>query len=170
MQGLARDVAEVAELREDMTQVEAAAIMARACATQAEGTTREKAALLATIHGEAAEATQRVSTLGDELVIVHRARDVAEEKVSTLTVKAATIDRRPEVAKEQCEGLVHQLILLRIRGSELCITITGAPLLTPLHEGMRFAVAWHNKETTRLAAIRILSILSAGLCRGDASG
>jgi hypothetical protein len=39
MQGLARDVAEVAELREDMTRVQAAAVMARACATQAEGTT-----------------------------------------------------------------------------------------------------------------------------------
>jgi hypothetical protein len=37
--------------------------------------------------------------------------------------------------------LVNELTLLSLRGSELCITITGAPSLVPLHEGMRFAVA-----------------------------
>jgi hypothetical protein len=43
--------------------VQAAAVMVRAHAAQAEGMAREKATLLATTHDEAAGATQRVSIL-----------------------------------------------------------------------------------------------------------
>jgi hypothetical protein len=100
VQCLARDTAEVAELREEVTQAHAAAIMVRACAAQAEGIVREKAVLLVTIHGEAAEATQRVSTLGDELVTVRWAQDAAEEKVSSLAAEVDVADRRREAVKE----------------------------------------------------------------------
>jgi hypothetical protein len=64
--------------------------MVRAHATQAHGMAREKTALLATANGEAVEATQRVSILGDELVATYQAQDAAEEKVSSLATKAAT--------------------------------------------------------------------------------
>jgi hypothetical protein len=50
-------------------------------------------------------------------------------------------DRRQGAAEEHCEHLVYKLTLLSIRGSELCIIITGAPALTPLHKGMCFAEA-----------------------------
>jgi hypothetical protein len=63
--------------------------------------TREKAVLLATVNGEVVEVTGRVSTLGDELVTVHRARDVAEEKVLSLAAKTAMTDRQWEAAEEQ---------------------------------------------------------------------
>jgi hypothetical protein len=45
--------------------------MVRAHAVQAHGMAREKTALLATTNGEAVEATQRVSILGDELVATY---------------------------------------------------------------------------------------------------
>jgi hypothetical protein len=57
MQCIAWEAAEMAELREEVTQAQAAVVMARAHAAQAEGTTREKDVLLATIHGEAAKVT-----------------------------------------------------------------------------------------------------------------
>jgi DNA/RNA endonuclease YhcR with UshA esterase domain len=63
--------------------------------------TREKAVLLATVNGEVVEVTGRVSTLGDELVTVRRARDVAEEKVLSLAAETAMTDRQWEAAEEQ---------------------------------------------------------------------
>jgi hypothetical protein len=58
-----------------------------------------------------------------------------------------------EATDEQYKRLVHELTLLSIRGSELCITITGAPPLTPLHEGMRFVVAQHTEVATLLSTL-----------------
>jgi hypothetical protein len=63
MQRLARDMAEVVKPQEEANRVQAAAVMVRAHAAQAEGMAREKATLLAKTHDEAAGATQRVSIL-----------------------------------------------------------------------------------------------------------
>jgi hypothetical protein len=35
----------------------------------------------------------------------------------------------------------------------MCITITGAPPLAPLHVGMRFTMAQHSKVATRLSVL-----------------
>jgi hypothetical protein len=78
---------------------------------------------------------------------------VAEEKILGLKFEVATANQWRKSIKEWCERLVHMLTLLSIRGSELCITITGAPPLTPLHEGMRLTVAQHAEMATRLFAL-----------------
>jgi hypothetical protein len=93
MQCLAQDMAELAELQEEVTQAQAANVMVRAHAAQVEGTAQEKVALLAIIDGEVAEVTQRVSALGDELVTVRWAWDVAVEKVLSRAAEAVTADR-----------------------------------------------------------------------------
>jgi transcriptional regulator of nitric oxide reductase len=115
--------------------------MARARAAQTEGMAWEKATLLATAHDEVAGATQRVSVLGDQLVTARQAMDVAEAMILILTSEVATANQQQEVTQKQCERLVHKLTLLSIRDSKLCITITGAPLLTPLNERMRLTMA-----------------------------
>jgi hypothetical protein len=84
------------ELWEEVTRVQAAAVMVRVRAAQAEGMVREKIALLATTHGEAVEVTQRVSILRDDLVVVGRAQDAAKEKALSLAAKAAMTDQRRE--------------------------------------------------------------------------
>jgi hypothetical protein len=127
--------------------------MARARAAHAKGMAREKAALLATAHDEAAGATQRVSILGDEPATARQAKDAAKEMILSLAAEVAMANRRREPAKKKCKHLVHELTLLRIRESEMCITIIGAPLLTPLHEGMCFAVAQHTEVATRLSTL-----------------
>jgi hypothetical protein len=127
--------------------------MARARAAQAEGMAWEKATLLATAHDEAAGAMRRFFILGDQLVTARQAMDVAEEMILILTSEVATASQRQEVTQEQCERLVHELTLLSIRDSKLCITIIGAPLLTPLHERMRLTVAQHAKMATRLSML-----------------
>jgi hypothetical protein len=86
MQHLARDTTEMAELQEEVTGAQAAAIMVRACATQVERIVREKTVVLVTAHGEAIEVTQTVSILGDELVVVCRVGDIAKEKTLRLAV------------------------------------------------------------------------------------
>jgi hypothetical protein len=93
MQCLTQDMAELAELQEEVTQAQAANVMVRAHAAQVEGTAQEKVALLAIIDGEVAEVTQRVSALGDELVTVRWAWDVAAEKVLSQAAEAVTADR-----------------------------------------------------------------------------
>jgi dihydroxyacetone kinase-like predicted kinase len=131
MQRLSQDATEMAELHEELTQAQAATIMARVRATHAERTTWEKNALLATAHGEVVEAAQRVFALGDELVAACRAWEAIEDKILSLVAKMVTADQQQEATEEQCECLLHELTLLSLRGSELCITITGAPLLAP---------------------------------------
>jgi hypothetical protein len=84
----------VVELQEEVTQAEAATIMAAARAAQ--GNT----VLLATTHGEAMEVTHRVSISGEELVSMCRARGATEEKILSLTAKAAMADQRREASKE----------------------------------------------------------------------
>jgi hypothetical protein len=74
--------------------------MARACAAHAKGMAREKAALLATVHDEAAGATQRVSILGDEPATARRAKDAAEEMILSLAAEVAMANRRREPAKK----------------------------------------------------------------------
>jgi hypothetical protein len=88
MQRIAQDAAEVAKLQE-VTQVQAVAIMARSRATEAEGMAWEKAALLATSHDEVARVTQWVSILGSQLAIVRQAKDAVEEKILSLTSEVA---------------------------------------------------------------------------------
>jgi hypothetical protein len=43
----------------------------------------------------------------------------------------------------------------------LCITIIGAPPLTPLRKGMRFATAQHTEVATRLSVLRAVVSLVA---------
>jgi hypothetical protein len=117
--------------------------------------------LLATTHDEATRATERVSILGDQFVTMCQAKDAVEEKILSLVSEVALANQRQEVAEEQCERLVHELTLLSIRGSELCITITGAPPLTPLHKGMHFAAAQHTEVATRLSALWAVVSLAA---------
>jgi hypothetical protein len=78
------------------------------------------------------------TTAKGELTATHRARDVAEDKFLSLL---ATAEQRRVAEYEQCERLVHELTLLSLRGSELCMTISGVPTHAPLYEGMRFVVA-----------------------------
>jgi hypothetical protein len=54
-----------------------------------------------------------------------------------------------------------ELTLLSLRGSKLCITITGTLLLAPLHEGMRFKVAQHTEVPARLSALWVAVSLVA---------
>jgi hypothetical protein len=117
--------------------------------------------LLATTHDEATRATERVSILGDQFVTTRQAKDAVEEKILSLVSEVALANQRQEVAEEQCECLVHELTLLSIRGSELCITITGAPPLTPLHKGMHFAAAQHTEVATWLSALWAVVSLAA---------
>jgi hypothetical protein len=153
VQQLAWDTTEVMELWEEVTRVQAAAVMVRVRAAQAEGMVWEKIALLATTHGEAVEVTQRVSILRDDLVVVGRAQDAAKEKALSLAAKAAMTDQRREATEEQSERLVHELTLLSLRGSKMCITITGTPPMAHLHEGMRFAAAQHTEIATQLSTL-----------------
>jgi hypothetical protein len=57
VQCLAQDMAEMAELQEEVTQAQAAALLAGARAAHAKGVAREKTMLLVTTRGEAAEVT-----------------------------------------------------------------------------------------------------------------
>jgi hypothetical protein len=43
----------------------------------------------------------------------------------------------------------------------LCITITSAPPLAPLHKGMRFAATQHTEVATRLSMLRAAVSLAA---------
>jgi hypothetical protein len=117
----------VAELREEVTQVRVAAVMAGARTARAEKMAQERGVLLATAHGEVDTVAQRVSALEGELVAVHQARDAAEAKLPSLAAKVVAVDQRWVAVEEQCEHLVHELTLLNLRGFELCMTITGAP-------------------------------------------
>jgi hypothetical protein len=78
-----------------------------------------------------------------------------------VTSEVATANQRQEATKEQCKRLVHGLTHLSIRGSKLCITITGGLPLTPLHEGMRLVVAQHAEIATRLFALWAMVSLAA---------
>jgi hypothetical protein len=91
-------------------------------------------------------------TLEGELVAARRARDTTKEKLPSLATKAAAIDQQWVAVEEQCEHLVHELTLLNLRGSELCMTITGAPPQTPIYKGLRFVVAHDTMVVMRLSA------------------
>jgi hypothetical protein len=80
--------------------VQVAAVMASAHATEAEGMAEEKTALLVIANGEVAEATQRVSILGEELGAACQAWDVAEEKVLSLVAKVDIADQGREATEE----------------------------------------------------------------------
>jgi hypothetical protein len=45
--------------------------------------------------------------------------------------------------------LVHELTLLNLRGSKLCMTITSTLSQAPLHEGMWFVAAHHTEVVMR---------------------
>jgi hypothetical protein len=112
------------------------------------------AVLLATAHKEADEAARRVFALEGELGAACRAHGAAEEKLPILAAQVAAADRRWVGVEEQWECLDHELTLLILHGSELCMTITGAPPQTPLtHDVMRFAAAHHTEV---YAAVRTL--------------
>jgi hypothetical protein len=49
--------------------------------------------------------------------------------------------------------MVHELTLLSLRCSELCMTITSVPLQAPLFEEMWFAVACHTKVAMQLSTL-----------------
>jgi hypothetical protein len=50
---------------------------------------QERVIMLATIHGEASEVAQRVSSLDGELVATRRAWDVTEHKILSLAARTA---------------------------------------------------------------------------------
>jgi hypothetical protein len=90
-------------------------------------------------------------TLEGKLVAARRARYTAEEKLPSLATKAAAIDQQRVAVEEQCEHLVHELTLLNLRGSKLCMTINGAPPQTPIYMGLRFVAAHETKVVMRLS-------------------
>jgi hypothetical protein len=151
----------VVELQEEVTQARVAIIMVETRAARAERMAQERAVLLATSCSEADEAAQRVSTLEGKLVAAHRAREMTKEKFLSLSAKPVKDERRWVAIEEQCECLVHELTLLSLRGSELCMTITGAPSQAPLYEGMWFAAARHTEVAMRLSALSEAVSLSA---------
>jgi uncharacterized protein (DUF3084 family) len=126
-------------------RAQADAITVRACAARVEDTVWEKATFLEATRSKEAETNQRASTLWGELVAARRERDVAEEKVSCLATEAAMANQQWEATKEQCGHLAQELTFLSIRGSELCITMTGSPPQGPLPGGMIFVVLQHTK-------------------------
>jgi hypothetical protein len=77
----------------------------------------------------------------------------AEEKFSTLSAKAAAAERQWVAVEEQFKRLVHELTLLSLRGSVLCMTIIGALPQAPLYKGMRFVVDRHTKVAMRLSTL-----------------
>jgi hypothetical protein len=89
----------------------------------------------------------------DKLVIVRRAKDAVEERILSLEAEVSMAHLQRGATVEQCERMVHGLTLLNIRHSEFYITITVAPPLTPLHEGMRFAAAQHTEVAAWLSAL-----------------
>jgi hypothetical protein len=89
LQRLVQGAVEMAELHEEVTRAQVATMMARACAVQVEGMARERAALLATTRGEVVEATQRVSTSGDELATIRQAKDAAEVIILSLEAEVS---------------------------------------------------------------------------------
>jgi hypothetical protein len=121
----------VVELWEEVTQVWVATIMAAAHTSQAERMAQEQAILLATACDEAVEAAQMVSILEYKLMATRQARDVAEEKLLSLMAHVAVTDHQWEAGEDQCGHLAHKIILLSLKGSELCMTITDAPPLNP---------------------------------------
>jgi hypothetical protein len=116
----------VAELWEEVTRARAAAVMAETCATRAEKMAQEGVVLLAIVCSEADEAAQRVFVLEGELMAACQAQDVAEGKFLSLSAQVAVAEWQRVAAEEQCEHLVHELTFSSLRGSELCMTITGA--------------------------------------------
>jgi hypothetical protein len=70
-------------------------------------------------------------------------------------------ERQHVAVEEQCECLVHELTLLSLRGSELCMSITSVPPQAPLHEGMHFVVSQHTEVATWLSALWAVVSLAA---------
>jgi hypothetical protein len=149
---MAQDADEAVKLLEEVTRAQADAITVRARSARAEETVQEKVVLLEVARGKEVEAGLRASALWGELVAVHQERDAAEEKVSSQATEAVVANQQREVAEEQCGRLAQELTFLSIRGSELCITVTGSPLRAPLHEGVRFPTARHTKVASQFFA------------------
>jgi hypothetical protein len=84
----------VVNLWEEVTRARAAFVMAEARTARVEEIAHERAILLATAHEANNKAAQRVSSLEDELVAVHRARGMAEEKLPSLAAKVAVADQQ----------------------------------------------------------------------------
>jgi hypothetical protein len=124
---LARDVAEALKLQEEVTQVQADAVTVWAHAAREEETVWEKAALLEAARGKEVEADQRTSALWGELMVVCLEQHAVEEKVSSMATEADVANQQWEATEEQCKCLAQELTFLSIRGSELCITVTGSP-------------------------------------------
>jgi heterodisulfide reductase subunit A-like polyferredoxin len=86
-------VTEVVELREEVTWVHVAVIMARARAAWAERMAHEKAILLASAHGEADVVARKISLLEGELAVALQVRDTTEVKLLGLVGQVAIADR-----------------------------------------------------------------------------
>jgi hypothetical protein len=82
-----------------------------------------------------------------------QAWDAAEEKILSLEEKTTMAEQRGVAVEEQCERLVHELTLMSLKGSELCMTITSTLPQAPLPEGMCSAVAQHTEVAMRLSAL-----------------
>jgi hypothetical protein len=146
-------VAEVAELREKVTPAWATAIMVGARIAWVDRMALEKTIPLASARGEADEVAQKISLLEGKLEVACQAWDGVEAKLSGMADWAAATDRRQEEVEGQCAHHIEELTLLRLRGSELCLTIVNAPSQDPLHEGMQFAVVRYTEVATQLATL-----------------
>jgi hypothetical protein len=90
-----------------------------------------------------------------------QAWDAAEEKIPSLEEKMAMAEQRGVAVEEQCERLVHELTLLSLWVSELCMSITGILPQASLHLGMHFAVAQHIEVAARLSTLWVAVSLAA---------
>jgi hypothetical protein len=104
---------------------------------------QERVIRLATARGEADEAVWRVCALEGVQMATRQARDTVEENFLSMVAKVTVAERQRVAAEEYCKHLVHELTLLSLRVSKLCMTITGTLPQPPLPEGMCFAIAQH---------------------------
>jgi hypothetical protein len=80
--------------------------------------------------------------------------------------KAVTANRQRKEAEGQCEHLVEELTLLRLRGSKLCLTIARTLPQDPLHAGKWFAAAHYTGVAIRLFCSRWQCVRPLSLCLG----
>jgi hypothetical protein len=70
---------------------------------------------------------QKVSLLMGKLAVARQAQDMTMMTLPGLVDKVANANRQREKAEGQCEALAEELTLLRIRESELFLTVVSAP-------------------------------------------
>jgi hypothetical protein len=87
-------------------------------------------------------------------------------KLPSLVDKVSTAVRRWVATEEQCERLVNELTLQRLRETELCMTIVGASPQAPLHEGMQFVATHYTGVVMRLSTLWVAVSLATQFVLG----